>query len=769
MSVPTFLRAALAGGIVLLAAACTDRTGPRVGPAAHLALVAGDSARAVAGSDVATPLVVKVTDARGEPVPAASVEFAVSEGNGSVTPVIATSDADGIARTILTLGTTAGTNQVTASVTGVVAVVQFTAVGIPGPAAILDVLTPLVRLHTGIDTAHVSAAVTDQYGNGTTPGPTWTVRDPTLLSVDSTGLLHVLRRGGTTYVVAAAGQRTDSAYVVVLAPGDSPCTGVSTAATLAAGDVNTSFSGGFVCVHAATAGQEYALVPYFNASVPASEMQIEVLGDGLGIVSAPSANLLTARTARPRALAASSTPMPNEAFETMLRRREAALAPLVPAARRWYAGGRPQAPATRSPAGAPMLDVIPSTVHVGDLLTLNASITDCSAPNDRVGRVAAITSKAIVVADTGNPAGGFSDADYASIGTTFDTLVDPLDEQAFGAPTDIDGNSRVVLFFTRAVNALTPKGSNSVVLGFFYARDLLPRTGTDACPTSNQGEMFYLMVPDSAGTVTGQVFSRNFVTVNTIATTAHEFQHLINASRRLYVNHAAVTNEEAWLNEGLSHIAEELLFYRVSGLQPRQDIDSAALVNPAVLQAYRNYHRNNAVRYELYLQTPWSYAPQGADLFDDALQTRGAIWSFLRYAADRLASTDADLWFRLVNSGTSGMANLSQVLGVNPALWMRDWAISNLTDDWVPGIASRYTQPSWNARSYFAAAGIFFPLATSQLPTLTNAVQRTTVLRGGGVEFMRFTVPSGQDALIAVTANGQPLPTTMQLAVVRVR
>ena len=43
------------------------------------------------------------------------------------------------------------------------------------------------------------------------------------------------------------------------------------------------------------------------------------------------------------------------------------------------------------------------------------------------GKVVAITDKAIVVADTANPAGGFTDAEYRSIGVTFDTLVDPVD------------------------------------------------------------------------------------------------------------------------------------------------------------------------------------------------------------------------------------------------------------------------------------------------------------------------------------------------------
>jgi len=73
-----------------------------------------------------------------------------------------------------------------------------------------------------------------------------------------------------------------------------------------------------------------------------------------------------------------------------------------------------------------------------------------------VGRVVAKSARAIVVADTGNPAGGFTDADYRGIAATFDTLVYPVDVRHFGEPTDLDNNGRSIIFYTRAVNELTP-------------------------------------------------------------------------------------------------------------------------------------------------------------------------------------------------------------------------------------------------------------------------------------------------------------------------
>src|SRR4029079_8642217 len=167
-----------------------------------------------------------------------------------------------------------------------------------------------------------------------------------------------------------------------------------------------------------------------------------------------------------------------------------------------------------------------------------------------------------------NPAGGFTNAEFASIATTFDTLVDPLDRGAFGDPTDIDGDGHRILLYTRTGNELTPSGSEGVVEGFFNPRDLFPTQSTatlQACAGSNFAEMFYLLVPDPTGTINGNVRTKTAVTQSSIAVVAHEYQHLINAARRLYVNDAD-DFEEVWLNEGLSHIAEELLFYRTSGL-----------------------------------------------------------------------------------------------------------------------------------------------------------------------------------------------------------
>ena len=94
---------------------------------------------------------------------------------------------------------------------------------------------------------------------------------------------------------------------------------------------------------------------------------------------------------------------------------------------------------------------------VGDLVTLNtrtgATLSDaCQVPDNRTGRVVAITNTAIVIADTANPTGGYTDAEYLTVGLQFDSVY-TMDTNAFGTPSDIDSNGKVIMFFTRAVTA----------------------------------------------------------------------------------------------------------------------------------------------------------------------------------------------------------------------------------------------------------------------------------------------------------------------------
>ena len=309
--------------------------------------------------------------------------------------------------------------------------------------------------------------------------------------------------------------------------------------------------------------------------------------------------------------------------------RRCALVPLV-----WAVGCSKSSDAT--PTGP--MPPLSGSLQLGDVVQLNVNGQDaCTNAIIHSVRVVAVGTKALVFEDTQNPAGGFSADDYARFAARFDTLVYPLDVGAFGAPTDIDNNGHIGIIFTLAVNQLTPAHSGTFVVGFTFSRDLFPLTDNgraSACATSNQGEMFYVLAPDPNGTVNGNVRTKGLVDSSTTSVLAHEFQHLINASRKLYVNTAANGFEEKWLDEGLAHSAEELLFFHQAGITPRNNLSSTDIRgNPAILNAFNAtiVQGGNFGRYQRYLQAPANSSPYAAN---DSLSTRGAAQTFLRYLVD---------------------------------------------------------------------------------------------------------------------------------------
>jgi hypothetical protein len=228
----------------------------------------------------------------------------------------------------------------------------------------------------------------------------------------------------------------------------------------------------------------------------------------------------------------------------------------------------------------------------------------------------------------------------------------------------------------------------------------------------------------------------------------------------MYVNTAATDFEETWLDEGLSHVAEELLFLGRTGLKPRANIDATLLrTSSAYVDAFNDEAISNFSRLAQYLAAPTSNSPF-AD--NDELATRGATWSFLRYAVDHTGSDDGTTWFQLVNSTSSGVANLTRVFGSSLTTLVRDWATSVVADD-ITATDARYQQPTWNTRSIFGTlqSNGVYPLSTTTL----GASGSTVSVSGGSAAFLRFSVAAGQTA----TIQWGTLPSNVQLTLVRTR
>ena len=133
-----------------------------------ISIVAGDNQTAVVGSNLSTPLKVKVTNSSAVPVPGVGVNFTYLQGGGVVTtgqPVV--TDADGFAAASVKLGTQAVSSVIRAQVVSAPSLTQnFGATAKPGAAAQLAFSTePGLAFENFKFLQQPIIIVQDSYGN----------------------------------------------------------------------------------------------------------------------------------------------------------------------------------------------------------------------------------------------------------------------------------------------------------------------------------------------------------------------------------------------------------------------------------------------------------------------------------------------------------------------------------------------------------------------------------------------------------------------------
>jgi hypothetical protein len=647
-----------------------------------------------------------------------------------------------------------------------------------GPEAVATLaLTPTVSTLRVGETTTLTATPKDAGGKALVGrSVTWNSSSSAVATVTAGGAVTGVTAG--TVVISASVESKTAQMTIVVTSGGPDCAAAATI-SLNVGDVRvlSASERGTLCLPGGAQGSEYALIAV-NVSNPRQTSSLTFSSaNTVGPGGAPLASSLIARvpTVDPRAitgLAAIEGSMPrNFEFERNLRARWRGDLRRLRAA--GPSGRMPSANSAARHSGAyASIKDLPSTPAIGTLVELNASSTSsCDVPLRRTARVTAVTNQAIVVEDTTAPPGGFTNGEYLSIATTFDTLVFPLDTTLFGAPYDMDSNGRVILFFTTAVNQRTPQNSTSVIGGFFWERDLIPRTPNAivpfACANSNEGEMFYLPVVDAASRYNPFFTSKNRLLAEINSTTIHEFQHLINSSHRIYITPEIVESEEGWLNEGMSHLAEEILYMRVAGVQPRTDLTFTQSTTPVSrFDALNNYQLDNLARFSGYLastETVGSYADA------EDLGTRGAAWALLRWTLDHSSGPPEPYLHALISAPTQGMPNFNNVFsGVGGlATAARNSAIAHYTDNLTTTMALNYSHLSWNFRDWiprFVSNSGRYPLGTR---SLINGIQQNVSLVAGGSAYIRFRVNAGVTGAVSITLGGSAPATATELVLVR--
>lgn len=387
----------------------------------------------------------------------------------------------------------------------------------------------------------------------------------------------------------------------------------------------------------------------------------------------------------------------------------------------------------------------------------------CTTQNFETIRAEArfVGDRAAIYEDLDAPPGGFTEGDFQEFGQIFDDDLYAVDTDAFGAESDVDANGVVVILLTPGVNRLTdPDECNvSFVTGFFFAVDIDPAFATD--PRSNRGEVFYGLVPDPDGTVTC-THTANSVRNLLPVTFVHEFQHMINYHQRVLVR-GGTTTEVLWLNEAMSHLAEELAAFRF-----RDRGDNAGFNRFAIGNIFNLYN----------------YLTEPGDIFTlsttgtGTLAERGAGWAFLRWMVDRHGTT---IIRRLSETRLRGIENVEAATGVPIDVLLSRWFFANWVSD-LPNFtappAVRYE--SWQFRTTYAslneqAPDTFdrpYPLVPTDVSGLAS-FDHTGILRAGSGEY--FLVRQGaSDPAISLQftdPDGDPLTAASGAAlnVIRIR
>ena len=289
-----------------------------------------------------------------------------------------------------------------------------------------------------------------------------------------------------------------------------------------------------------------------------------------------------------------------------------------------------------------------------------------------------VSSKAIVVEDI-LAEGAFTSTEYANIAANFDDPIYDTDVAYFGEPGDIDANGRVILLYSAGVNRMTADYDQGFIAGFTCPLDLGFVGGNDA-------EMFYLMVPDPNGVFTpaaGDGIDKDAVLRFTDNTVAHEFQHMINAQS------GKGGAQDIWINEGLSHLAEEVVGHALNGFGPGQELGPDQLLStPERQEIFRKWYLNNWFNLAQYLNSPADTAALlvATDPLDfNTFRMRGSAWMFLRFALDRTDDSTAGEAARtralLQTSFGDSRDAVSDVFGVDFDRLATEWAGMLVSED----------------------------------------------------------------------------------------
>lgn len=626
--------------------------------AAELEQVAGNGQTAPALSTLPVDPTVRVLDSQGGPIPGMTVTFAVVTGGGVVSPVSATTDANGEAATEWTLGLDEGTQTLRASAGS--RDTEFNVTATEPRLTVATLVLPDARSTVGYDL--------DLLAVGGTPPYSWEVVDgspPSGLAVSN---------GGT--VSGTAGSEGSASFTIRVTDlvGDT----ASRAMSLRVCGPPLVLSSGDVFVANPSGPSNCA--PFLPSGSNGDRYRVGVvrttLSDGLD----PGESGF---------LAEASVQVTELGGSGVLTQRRTPLQRAQPPRAGWAGPDQERARATAEFHRRMLLEgerlqrelgreaVAPDTPsRGGDHARLLALLED---PPDRIelkpyggGCTSGGTAvPALLVAFNDHVAVYQDSVQQASDPLQVDdveTMLDYFDaygastvSEYFGDVTDINGDMRVTVFASPVV------ASN--VAAFVWPGDFLQTSGTSSCAASNVRELIYFNADIIAG-----VAEDDFQALPVLA---HEMKHVSSLYRRLVSQFHPV-----WIEEGSAEIAAE-----ISSRKAMEAVGDVAQGARLTRDAFPTSNIADPENYGVLIRLVRminSYSAPVNSLTDnpegDPDHTfYGTSWHFHRFLGDAYgdAASKADgvLFLQLNDSLTAaGTAGISDVTGKSTIALMEEYA-----------------------------------------------------------------------------------------------
>ncbi len=374
---------------------------------------------------------------------------------------------------------------------------------------------------------------------------------------------------------------------------------------------------------------------------------------------------------------------------------------------------------------------------------------DCRTLPSVIATAMKVGQHIAIFVDNAAPAGGLTQADLDTLQTIFDTKLYGVDTLAFGRESDIDANGVVIVLMTGKVNSLVTAAQCSdpnggFVAGYFFGADIDPTFRTQF----NNGEIFYSIVADPSATLSCSHTAPQVKRLVPI-TFAHEFQHMISFNQHVLLRNGQ--SETLWLNEGLSHYAEE----RAGKTFPLGDITRS---NFSIGDWY------NAFQYLGATGSHFLLPNSGIG----TIAERGAAWLFVRYLVDQFradtsqAASDT-VTRKLVQTSLTGATNVgTQKTGTPFTTHVTRWALANYVSD-LPGFTApselKYT--SYNLRTLYDSLHTvqpgFFPSPQFPLQPVSGQGSLTNLsgfLRAGSGVYSRALQSAGANGFALLFSDG---------------